>query len=290
MPALSRRLKETLKSILQGGFLFGQRLGVNVLPNHFYSAIPDILDLKQRSDWRAPLSMIGVAVSIPEMLHADAAAINGEGSGYGLIEADFLYAFILRHRPARIIQIGCGVSTAIILRAGEVAGYKPDITCIEPFPTAYLRDLAAKNLISLRHEAAQVTPLVVFEAIAKGDLFFVDSTHTVKVGSEVNRIILEILPRLAAGAWVHFHDITFPYDYPRDVFGSLFLNSESTLLHAFLAGNSRYSIAASLSMLHYAEPARFKVALERFEPQGNQDGLVEPGGQHFPSSTWLKVH
>ena len=60
-------------------------------------------------------------------------------------------------------------------------------------------------------------------------MLFVDATHTVKPGSEVNRIILDVLPRLDAGVFVHFHDIYFPYDYQRGLLSSELLVVEHSL-------------------------------------------------------------
>ena len=106
-----------------------QRFGVDILPHHFYSQIPDIAELKKETYWKAPSSMYGVSGSeISEQLafarscisdqlsaqlptlniHQKAVAENGEDSGYGEIEADFLYSFIQAYRPAKIVQIGCG--------------------------------------------------------------------------------------------------------------------------------------------------------------------------------------
>ncbi len=122
----------------------------------------------------------------------------------------------------------------------------------------------------------------------KGDMLFVDSTHTVKPGSEVNRIILDVLPRLPTGVFVHFHDIYFPYDYQRGLMSTeLFFNTESTLLHAFLINNAYCRIVLSLSMLHYAVPRKLMALIPHYEPQGNADGLRSAGGIHFPSATYL---
>lgn len=306
MSGLSRPLKTFLKNRLHDVFALGQRAGVNVLPNHFYSATPDLKALGDTSGWRAPMEMAGVegrdtdaqirfveetvaGIGIPPDVHAVAAAANGQGSGYGLVEADFLYAFIQKHRPAEVVQVGCGVSTAVILRAAEACGHAIRVTCIEPFPSAYLTGLAAAGKIVLRVEGAQDTPSLLYEAIAPGSLLFVDSTHTVKPGSEVNRIILDAMPRLGPGVWTHFHDIYFPYDFQRTLFTELFFNVESTLLHAFLIGNERWSIAASLSMLHYAEQGRLKAALPRYVPQADDRGLSARLDNHFPSATWLRT-
>jgi hypothetical protein len=306
MPSIVRRLKNVAKTGLRQVFEVGQRLGVDILPHHFYSQIPTIAALRAANQWRAPLSFFGVqgidiaeqskfagsvcAGSVfPEDLYSTAISVNGEGGGYGAIEAKFLFAFVVAKQPKRIIQIGCGVSTAIVLRAAKAAGYEPEITCIEPFPSPYLQQLHAAGTIRLRNEGAQVTPLSVFADLTVNDLLFVDSTHTVKPGSEVNRIVLEVLQRLNPGVWVHFHDIYFPYDYQRDLMEGVFFAAESTLLHAFLTGNTRYSIAASLSMLHYAAPEVLQQALPGYVPEGNHDGLRKDPVGYFPSAIYLRV-
>jgi len=126
--------------------------------------------------------------------------------------------------------------------------------------------------------------------LSAGDLLFVDSTHTVKPGGEVNRIILEVLPRLGSGVFVHFHDVYFPYDYARNLMSdALFFPLESTLLHAYLINNSRCRILVSLSMLHYATPETIRKSFPHYDAQKNIDGLQDTGGEHFPSSAYLLI-
>ena len=154
----------------------------------------------------------------------------------------------------------------------------------------FLEKADADGRIRLVKEMAQKVDMSISTSLKDGDLFFVDSTHTVKTGSEVNRIILEVLPRLSSGVYVHFHDIYFPYDYKRDVLdGDLFFWSENTLLYAFLVNNSNYSIEASLSMLHYAAPEKLKALIPDYDPQTNDEGLKKEGGQHFPSAIYLRA-
>jgi hypothetical protein len=221
-------------------------------------------------------------------VHAVANKANGQGTGYGIIEAEVLHAFIRRHRPKRIIQIGCGLSTAVMLRAAALARYTPDIVCIEPFPSAFLLNAQTNRQITLYGQPAEEVPASIMTELADGDLLFVDSTHIVKPGSEVNRIILDILPRLTSGVFVHFHDIYFPYDYPRNLLSdALFFPSESTLLHAYLINNPKCRIVLSLSMLHYGSPASLAQAFPRYSPQANADGLSSDNEGHFPSSIYL---
>jgi predicted O-methyltransferase YrrM len=285
----------------------GQRLRVNVSPHHFYSDVPDFKELRRDKQWRHPMSMLGVGGAdivgqaeflrsccpgYPEQgadskVYADAIVRNGE-AGYGPIEAKFLYCFIRTRRPGRIVQVGCGVSTAIVLRAAQDAGYSPVLTCIEPYPTELLREEQSAGRIRLLPERAQRVSLDELTALGPGDLLFVDSTHTVKVGSEVVRIILEVMPRLVPGVMVHFHDIYFPYDYSPGILGpEVFLWRESTLLMAFLAMNPGYRILTSMSMLHHAQPDSIRQAFPDYTPMGTTDGLMQSPG-HFPASTFLE--
>lgn len=307
---MKRKFKNIGKSILRKMFINSQKLGITILPHHFYSQIPNLSELKKENYWRFPMSMYGVngidineqldfldnvcskdiIKNLPQDIHKEAILKNGEDGGYGVIEADFLYCFIKKHQPKKIIQVGCGVSTAIILEAAKSVNYNPEIVCVEPFPTDFLKKLAKEKQIILIKEKAQKAEIEKLTSLEENDFFFVDSTHTVKVGSEVNRIILEVLPRLKSNVWIHFHDIYFPYDYKRDVLNKdLFFWSESTLLHAFLVNNSKCEIKFSQSMVHYAASEKMKQCLPKYSPQKNNHGLEIGEGEHFPSAIYLKT-
>ena len=222
-------------------------------------------------------------------VHTRARERNGE-EGYGFIESDVLFAFITRHLPTRIIQVGAGVSTAIILHAAEVTGYKPEILCVDPYPTRFLTRCAASGEIRLIDRRVQDVDIGPLTDLKPGDLLFVNSTHAVRPGGDVNYLILEVLPRLQAGVWVHFHDISFPYDYQPSLFKTLFFGAESTLLQAFLACNPHYEIVLSLSMLHHARQTELREILPSYQPMPMDRGLSREGAKgHFPSATYLRV-
>jgi Methyltransferase domain len=299
-------IKLALKKLLHSIFLFSQQLGFSVLPLHFYSCIPNMRDIAARIDWRKPRSMHGLVLrEIPEQLallsellkstlpaagrdlHAEAVLKNGF-DGYGVIEADVLAAIVAARKPQRIIQVGCGVSTAVLLLAADLADYKPKISCIDPYPTDYLKQLQADGRITLIAEPAQVADIETLTELSAGDLLFIDSTHTVKVGSEVNRLVLEVLPRLAPDVMVHFHDIYFPYEYPRDFLsGDVFFPGETTLLYAYLLDNPKFRVDLCMSMLHYKAPTELMKLIPKYDSQGNNDGLISSGGRHYPSSIYL---
>lgn len=306
---MKRIIKDVLKKSLVVLFQFGQRLGVDILPRHFYSEIPNIQKLKNTEHWRKPFSMIGIegadieqqfkfiSETVPNDLskvlstqdiHRQACLRNDE-PGYGRVEADFLYAFILKYRPAKIMQIGCGVSTAICLAAAKAANYTPEIICIEPYPTTFLLQAAAASEVRLIEKPVELIEYNLLNELTDGDLFFVDSTHTLGPGGEVSRIILEMLPRLNKGVYIHFHDIVFPYDYQGDVLQSaLFFWHETSLLHGFLVCNSRVRMLASLSMLHHNNQTELQKYLPNYQPRISKLGITISEGD-FPSSIFLKV-
>ncbi len=200
-----------------------------------------------------------------------------------------LYGFVRTIQPRRIVLVGCGVSTAVMIIASQDAGYRPEIVCIEPYPTVFLKDSARDGRIELVEARAQDVPLETLTNLGEEGFLFVDSTHTVKPGSEVNRLILEVLPRLKGGDWAHFHDIYFPYDYQRGLIDDeLFFSNESVLLHALLINNPTMAIRVALSMLHYADPARLRLSLPGYQPARDDQGL-RAGAGHFPASAYLQV-
>lgn len=308
MPALKRRLKNLSKAALHTLFVHGQRLGVDILPRHFYSEIPVVHDLRSTDHWRTPYSLFGVdGLDLPaqvdfldsccpeevrrhlarERIFERACGMNGE-PGFGEIEAELLFAFVATKKPRHIFQIGAGVSTAVCLLAADYADYRPHVTCVDPQPTRYLVGQHRQGTIDLARLKAQDLSLDEIARLDDDLLFFIDSSHTLGPAGECSRIILEMLPRLKPGAWVHFHDIFFPYDYPRDALTTLFFTHESVLLHAFLAYNSRFRLAASLSMLHYHGRRQLAARFPRYVPAADDHGLARSDG-HFPSSAYLRA-
>ncbi len=303
---MNRRIKKESKRLLRKTFEVGQRFGFDLLPRHFYSEIPDIRQLRKTQAWRYPLSMEGIAVDLdrqlefirkctagfttklPELqVHKRSLVMNGTDEGYGEIEADFLYCFVRSCKPRKIIQIGCGVSTAVCLIASQDEQYTPEIVCIEPYPTKFLRDADKAGTIRLITKKLQDVELDCFRELSAGDLFFVDSSHVVGPAGEVGQIVLNILPRIARGVCVHFHDISFPYDYSPHILSSdLFFHQESALLHAFLCMNERYTISGSFSMLLHLRQKELQKCFPHMQSAEFEDGVMTKSG-HNPSSIYL---
>jgi hypothetical protein len=135
-------------------------------------------------------------------------------------------------------------------------------------------------------------PLEYFTQLQPNDIVFIDSNHVVRSGSEVNYIVLEILPIIPKGVLVHFHDIYLPYDYDRDVLRNFIHPNETALVAAFLACNQRYKILFALSMLHYERRHEMQSVLPEYNPESDCRGMrvgEYDDARHFPSSLWLRV-
>jgi hypothetical protein len=163
--------------------------------------------------------------------------------GYG--DADALHAMIRYLKPRQVIEIGSGFSSALTLDTNErFFDWRIDCTFIEPEPERMLELLHPGDLdrISVRQQLVQDVPLSLFESLAADDILFVDSSHVVKAGGDVNHEIFQILPRLAPGVHIHFHDVFYPFEYPRDWVMEGRVWSESYLLRAFLQDNTSFEI------------------------------------------------
>jgi hypothetical protein len=100
--------------------------------------------------------------------------------------------------------------------------------------------------------------LDVFESLEKNDILFIDSTHVSRVDSDVNRALFEILPRLKSGVFVHFHDVFFPFEYPRQwVFEGRAWN-ELYMLRAFLQYNKGFNVVLMNTFMEHFHESFFR--------------------------------
>lgn len=177
-----------------------------------------------------------------------------KNSMFGYSDAIFLYSFLRKHKPKRIIEVGSGFSSAVMLDTIDSCfSEKPEITFIEPDPERLIslfreRDKAQVRLIG--RKVQDVSPDVLL-ALKSGDFLFIDSSHVMKCGSDLQFLMFEILPRLQSGVFVHFHDIFYPFDYLSEFLMDGLYWNESYFLRAFLSYNSEWSIRFFNSYVHF---------------------------------------
>lgn len=180
---------------------------------------------------------------------------NGQ---YQAGDAELLYALIRHLRPRRVLELGSGYSTlvsAAACAANARAGHRTELVAVDPRPRATVpKDMEGLTRIEMRD--CRELPLDRFRELGASDILFIDTSHVVKLGSEVNWLVLEVLPRLATGVHVHFHDVFLPYEYPRYLFEQQAYFNEQYLLQAFLAGNADWEVTLAVCALYRAQRKR----------------------------------
>ena len=167
------------------------------------------------------------------------------------VDALVAYCMIRHFQPRLIIEVGSGFSSLVLGQAAE-KNKNSNLICIEPSPREFLRE-GFPGLQSLIEKKVQDIGLEFFSQLASGDILFIDSSHTVKIGGDVNYLFLEVLPRLNPGVIVHVHDIFLPFEYRRDwVLDEFRFWTEQYLLQAFLTFNSEFEVLlANYFLSHY---------------------------------------
>lgn len=285
------------RSILRGGYQVAKAVartaGLDLTRRSFYSPIPSHVPdavFAQAScmhgiklDLAAQLAFIRERLAPfmnefqpPVSIDGSYTFIYDNGS-FGHGDADILYGMIRSLTPSRIIEIGSGHSSAVIRYAAArnaAEGHEPAYSVYDPFITDKLADssLAFTNANAVRAEDLDES---VFRVLKAGDILFIDSTHTVRLGGDVVHLILELLPIVAPGVMVHFHDIFLPYSYPRSFYEREFYWAEQYLLQAFLAFNVEYEPLIALHAL-----ARLKAA--------EIEHLIPAVRGQSPVSFWLQ--
>jgi predicted O-methyltransferase YrrM len=176
-----------------------------------------------------------------------------ENGYYSYTDGIILYSMIRNLEPKQIIEIGSGYSSTVMLDTNELFfGNKIDLTFIEPYPDRLysLMKEGDKEKNKIIVSDVQQVSLTVFEKLNAGDILFIDSTHVSKTGSDVNYILFEILPILKKGVFIHFHDVFYPFEYPKEwVFKGINWN-EDYILRAFLMYNEKFEIKLFSEYLH----------------------------------------
>lgn len=281
--------------------------GFNIVKrDDYYSTLPVLAEIeKTRARWDRPSSLTGLDIDVAEMRQrltglADrweaefvehtgdylANTRRGFGPGYPQFDARTLYYMLREHKPRRYLEIGSGLSTYYASLAG-VRNRDEDsplqISCVEPYPFEALRTLPDFELIE---GFVQDVPLERFESLEAGDVLFIDSSHALKIDSDVAFLFLEALPRVKPGVLVHIHDVHFPYNgpYPADtwLFGErwpVYWN-EAMVVQTFLAFNSAFEVLLSVPMIRHTD--------EAFLSSRFPDYAVLAHDPNPPSSLWMR--
>jgi hypothetical protein len=253
-----------------------------LLSGHFYSPIPRMSDVQRdaaRLFDRWPRNVPGVDLNektqldmlrsisayYPELPFRDGPTPGRryyfDNPMYSYSDAICLYGMIRHLKPHRMIEVGSGFSSAAILDTNELFfGHRIACTFIDPDPDRLLglmtpTDRDRAEVVATR---LQEVPVAQFMTLEANDILFIDSSHVLKVGSDVHHLFAEVLPALKPGVYIHFHDIFFPFEYPYAWIQDGRYWTEAYALRAFLQFNTTFEIVFFNTYLEHFHRTEFE--------------------------------
>ena len=284
-------------------------LGFHLIPKHFYQPVPEQVDLNDHF-FQTNSELVGVDINEKAVLnYLDTGIvpmlqefrrlfplyeknrsyqeqfylING---AYMAIDAHVYYATLRHLKPKRIIEIGGGNSSLLAVQAckeNQAQDAKSTrLTIIDPYPEDKLKE-ALTGVAEVIEKKVQDVDLAFFSELEAKDVLFIDSSHVLRSGGDVQYEYLEILPRLRSGVFVHIHDISLPKPYPKVYADNKLFWNEQYLLQAFLAFNSKFEIVWPGNYMMIKFPDKIQEIFPEFQEMRKHFPQSEPSG------FWMKV-
>jgi hypothetical protein len=301
-------IKKKLKSaILTRLYPFCKRACEHMIfvpPGHFYSPIPseddhkrvfekipqgyDEIDMREKDQLALLDELTPYYTLIPDFSFdkSDKYRYCYENHYYSFSDATIFSCLVQHVKPRKIIDIGGGDTTLLMLDLNDTVFQKSpaEITVIEPFPDRLNSIIRPTDKVTILVDKVQKVDVSLFDKMQPGDILFLDSTHVSKLGSDVNYIMFEILPRLKPGVFIHVHEIFFPFEYPGSFFYDGKYWNELYLWRAFLMHNNSYEISLFNSFLESRHPEILRQKFPRYFEKGKNGVVVQNQG----SSLWIK--
>ncbi len=258
-------------------FELWQSHGFHVASVHYYQPIPDTrvlplslwnrvsdlpgVDIREEEQKQLLSEIVGrfkdEYTAIPEGASTQEFHYYLGNVAFEAVDAEMLFGLIRLLKPRRMYEIGSGFSTLLTadaLRRNRVDGYSCRFIAIDPDASAELEAKLPRD-VALWRVPVQEVSLDEFESLCENDILFIDSSHVCKIGSDVQFLFLEVLPRLRPGVVVHIHDIFLPLEYPRQwVLDEHRFWNEQYLLQTFLSFNATFEVLWAGQWMHIKYP------------------------------------
>jgi cephalosporin hydroxylase len=242
-----------------------QEHSVDIVPVSFYSSTPSIAEIESSFEYQSDSSstppylmpqifdhalMAQYLTELGEYAHEFAPEADGDeqtctryfwkNSQFSHSDAMSYYCFLRKLKPRTVVEIGSGFSTLVASEAVTQNGVGR-ITCVEPYPRPFLPNIPHVTVQATK--AQDVTVEWLHEQLQDDDVLFIDSTHTVKSGSDCLHIYLRLIPQLKRRLYIHVHDIFLPHGLPQQWLLDLQIFwTEQYLLLALLLDNPKAKV------------------------------------------------
>jgi len=266
-------------------FEFFQSKGYHVIPNHYYYPVPDTskfppdffvkkfdwegIDLYEEEQKKLLTSFIQNYKSEYSKIPFHKTDIPYEyfwdNGGFQCLDAISFYGMIRHFKPKRVIEVGGGNTTMIAAKAvakNESEQHPCELITVEPYAWEIHRK-GIPGWSRLIEKPVQEVDLSLFKSLNENDILFIDTSHIVKIGSDVTYYFMNLLPHIKPGVIIHFHDIFLPEQYPQDwVMKRHLFFTEQYILRAFLSYNDAFKIIFAGRFLQLKFPDLMKDAFD----------------------------
>ena len=266
--------------------------GINVIPSNYYSTVPSVDEIENSFEYRTDAEIYNTGIFDHEEIKRFTMTLSAyssefdppiEGdqenpSGYfwkapGFSYSDAMaYYCILRHfKPDHVLEVGAGFSTLIADAAIRRNG-AGRLTLIEPYPRKFLRSLDTVD--RMVESAVQDIPISdAIELVESSDIWFIDSTHTVKTGSDCLYMYLKVMPEVKRDLVVHTHDVFLPFGMPKNwALRKHIYWTEQYLLYAYMLDNPKVEVLFGSTYVNRRAPDAMR-ALMRGRYRGGGGSL-----------------
>ena len=284
-------------------FQVWERKGYHITPNHFYEHVPNISTLREDL-WNKHSELPGIEMNESkqlallsefadkfkneyDQLPLDETLIKQpyeyyiKNTSFTEVDGEIFYCIIRHFKPRRIFEIGAGFSTYLaahaLMKNNETDGIEAELVSFEPYPNEVLKKgfPGFSRLVAKGVERIGVSD---FTELVENDVLFIDSSHVLKIGSDVQYEYLEILPRLNKGVIIHAHDIFLPAEYLKDwVLKDYRFWTEQYLLQSFLSFNDSFEVLWAGSYMHLRHSEKLVAAFRSYNRI-----------KSWPASFWIR--
>jgi predicted O-methyltransferase YrrM len=185
-------------------------------------------------------------------------------------DAIVLYGMLRRLNPRRVIEVGSGFSSAVMLDTNDRFLHgRAEFVFVDPYPQRLhsLLTEADQRRCRIFETGVQNVPLEEFLQLEAGDILFIDSSHVVKIGSDVRHLLWEVLPRLRPGVVIHFHDLFWPFEYLEEWVLNGNAWNEAYFVKTFLQFNSAFQIEYFNSYMAIVHRAALQAKMPKCLPR-----------------------
>jgi hypothetical protein len=243
-----------------------QSSGVNITPANFYSSVPLLRDLDDSFEYAeeaagvAPYASTGLFDAARTAAFVESIAMYADefdppmdgdprdpsgfywgNPAFSFMDAMSYYCILRTFRPTRVLEIGSGFSTLVADMALRANG-GGELVLIEPYPKPFLRKLTTVSRL-IEQPVQSLSEKDVVSLVEQSQVWFIDSTHTVKSGSDCLYIYLKIMPKVRTSILCHTHDVYLPYAMPPALAREKHVYwTEQYLLLAYLLDNPKAEV------------------------------------------------